>query len=79
MQRQPQVGVGVHPDEGTVPVTLQQVSRASLPLRTNHLPYDDFAALGRALFTEEGNMAVEFGDQSVQGHSCLVVAGSCSV
>ena len=54
MQRQPQVGVGVHPDESTVPVALKQVSGASLPLRTDDLSYHQFTTFGRPQFIKGG-------------------------
>ena len=74
MQPQTQVGVGVHPDEGAVPVVLQEIPRASPPLGTDHLPDDEFSALGRLLVSEQGDMAVKFGDQSVQRHASFVLA-----
>ena len=71
MQSQPQVGVGVHPDECAVPMTFEKVSGASLPVGRDDLADHKFAALGRPQVIKPGDKTIEFGGQSIQGHSSL--------
>ena len=76
MQRQSQVGVGVHPDESPLPLAFQQISGPPVPLGSDYLSDNQFPTLGRPLFLQACDMAVERKGQSVQRHAGPVIANS---
>ena len=55
-------------------MALQEIPRASPPLGTDHLPYDEFVSLGRSLVVESGDVAVEFGINRSSGMTGFVLA-----